>query len=154
MSIQALRKQLPVGEYLLSTAPLAPWLSSELYPKDGGFAQINREVGHLIDYYNVQFYSQNDYTTKESLLYKSGETFPGTSLFQAILNNGFPAHKVAIGKPVKEEDASNGYVPAESLGDWLREATFFGWNGGLAFWQYKKDYENDYFETIRERSGL
>jgi len=100
---------------------LAPWASAELYPIDGGYSGLNKQVGHLIDYYNFQFYSQNDYVTKETLLYKSGETYPGSSLWQIILNNGFEPSKVIVGKPVTEADAANGYVAPSDLGSWLQE---------------------------------
>jgi len=61
----------------------------------------------LIDWYNVQFYSQGTaYTTCETLITESGGDFPGTSLME-IVNSGIPQEKVVLGKPGTAVDAGS-----------------------------------------------
>jgi chitinase len=59
-----LRQMLPT--HTITHAPQAPYFKNEYYPK-GGYYTIDREVGNLIDFYNVQFYNQGDtrYNTYE-----------------------------------------------------------------------------------------
>lgn len=53
----------------------------------------------MIDWYNIQFYSQGTaYTTCDTLVSASGGSFPGTSVLEMI-QGGIPASKVVIGKP-------------------------------------------------------
>ena len=46
----ALRKTLPKGKYILSHAPLAPWLAPSNQFKAGAYVKINKNVGSLIDW--------------------------------------------------------------------------------------------------------
>lgn len=48
-----LRKRLPAPKYVITHAPLAPWFSRDVY-KDGGYSTVHKDVGKLIDFYNVQ----------------------------------------------------------------------------------------------------
>jgi hypothetical protein len=43
---------------------------------------VDRQVGHTIDFYNVQFYNQGntEYNSYEKLFIKSGSHFSGTSV--------------------------------------------------------------------------
>jgi len=44
---------MPVGKYLLTHAPQAPYFSgSKLYP-NGAYLTVDKKVGDLIDFYNV-----------------------------------------------------------------------------------------------------
>ncbi|KAH8109501.1 chitinase [Phellopilus nigrolimitatus] len=51
---------LPQGQYILTHAPLAPWFSTQGF-KSGAYLTVNKNVGDMIDWYNIQFYNQNEY---------------------------------------------------------------------------------------------
>ncbi|KAH8919212.1 glycoside hydrolase family 18 protein [Atractiella rhizophila] len=122
-------------DYIITSAPLAPWFADNGKYPGGGYVRIHEEVGDQIDWYNVQFYNQNDYTTCESLLNTSGSQWPHTSLFE-IVAKGVPADKLLIGKPASTGDASNGYVDPATLATCVQQAKGKGWNAGLMVWQY------------------
>jgi chitinase len=46
---QALRTKLPMGQFIISHAPIAPWLSPRY--KSGAYLAVNEAVGNLIDFY-------------------------------------------------------------------------------------------------------
>lgn len=82
------------SSYALFLTAVAPW-----FGRGQPYAQLNETVGHLIDWYNVQFYSQGlAYTTCETLVNESGGDFPGTSIMEMI-NAGIPQEKLVVGKP-------------------------------------------------------
>lgn len=58
-----LRKRLP--DRLITHAPQAPYFEESTY-KNGAYMTIHREVGDLIDFYNVQFYNQGLKRTYDS----------------------------------------------------------------------------------------
>lgn len=134
-----LREILP--KHIITHAPQAPYFKKQYY-KNGAYVTVNKEVGKLIDFYNVQFYNQGDtkYDTYEALFESSGSFFSGTSVKQ-IIARGIPAKKIVIGKPVTAADASNtGAVESTDLGSWVSKAyTEFGWFGGVMYWQYISD---------------
>lgn len=74
-----LREMMP--SKIITHAPQAPYFKSEYYRK-GGYITIHREVGKMIDFYNVQFYNQGNtqYNTYNELFIKATGTFSGTSL--------------------------------------------------------------------------
>lgn len=121
------------------TSPYLPHLSLSFPKSDGGYAEINKQVGSMIDYYFTQFYNQDSYTTKNGQLYDGGNIFPGSSLFEIINNQGFPAEKMVVGKPAQADDASNGYIAPKTLGNILLEAKNKGWTGGMSLWQNRLD---------------
>ncbi|KAG7439951.1 glycoside hydrolase family 18 protein [Guyanagaster necrorhizus] len=131
-----LRVNLPLGSYIISHAPVAPWFTPTYYP-GGGYLKVHADVGNLIDWYNVQFYNQGDteYTTCSGLLTTSSETWPQTSLFQ-IANSGVPLEKLVIGKPATAGDAGSGYMTTSTLATCLQDAKNQGWNGGAMVWEY------------------
>ncbi len=47
---QTLRKTLPKGQYILTHAPLAPWLAPNHQFAGGAYVKINKSVGSLIDW--------------------------------------------------------------------------------------------------------
>jgi chitinase len=73
-----LRKIIPF--HIISHAPQGPYFTST-YPS-GGYRRVHKEVGHLIDFYNVQFYNQLNATYESyDLLFKnSGNVSPQTSI--------------------------------------------------------------------------
>jgi len=143
-----LRTQLPQGEYILSHAPVAPWFSPTMW-SGGGYLAVDKSVGSLIDWYNVQFYNQGatEYTTCAGLLTASTSAWPETALFQ-IAANGVSLDKLVIGKPATASDASNGYIAPATLASCVSEAAADGWNAGVMVWQYP-DATSSWIETVR-----
>ncbi|KIK54156.1 glycoside hydrolase family 18 protein [Collybiopsis luxurians FD-317 M1] len=132
----ALRAELPQGQYILTHAPLAPWFSKTTY-KSGAYLTVDKQVGSMIDWYNVQFYNQGatEYTDCNGLLNQS-KAFPGTSVFE-IGAAGIPLNKIVIGKPGATSDASNGYIdPLHLRNAWQRLRASNGVNAGVMSWQY------------------
>lgn len=132
---KALRKKLPQGQYILTHAPVAPWFSATY--SSGAYLTVNKNVGSLIDWYNVQFYNQgtSEYTTCSGLLTKSSSTWPKTSVFQ-IAAAGVSLDKVVIGKPATKGDASNGYMNTTLLAQCVDTAYQQGWDAGVMVWEY------------------
>ena len=48
-----------IPHHIITHAPQAPYFRQEHY-KNGAYMTIHREVGHLIDFYNIQYYNQGD----------------------------------------------------------------------------------------------
>ena len=51
-----LRQTLPQGQFILSHAPLGPWFQPGFCP-GGCYLTVDKTVGSLIDWYNIQFYN-------------------------------------------------------------------------------------------------
>lgn len=146
-----LRTQLPQGQYLLTHAPVAPWFSPGKFG-GGAYLTVHKQVGNLIDWYNVQFYNQgsNEYTTCSGLLTKSSNMWPQSALFQ-IAANGVTLNKLVIGKPGKSGDASNGFVNPSTLAGCLQQAHANGWSGGAMSWEFP-DANAAWIQTVRSRA--
>ncbi|OSD06760.1 glycoside hydrolase family 18 protein [Trametes coccinea BRFM310] len=112
---QTLRQKLPKGHYLLTHAPVAPWLSAA-WSSSGGYLTVDEEVGSLIDWYNVQFYNQGPgmYETCDGLLNTAGTQFPGSALNE-IASAGVPLNKLVIGKIANTTDGNNGCIAPQTL---------------------------------------
>ena len=50
---QTLRQTLPQGQFILSHAPLAPWLSPNAQFPAGAYVTINKNVGSMIDFVSL-----------------------------------------------------------------------------------------------------
>ncbi len=142
-----LRELLPTQ--IITHAPQAPYFKSEYYPK-GGYVTVHREVGNLIDFYNVQFYNQGDtrYNSYDELFIKASGFFSGTSV-KEIIARGIPSNKIVVGKPAAQIDVMNtGLVAITDLGAWTSRAfTELGWYAGLMFWQYRSDTDGSVIRT-------
>jgi len=145
---QQLRTKLPQGQYILTHAPVAPWFSPSMW-SGGGYIAVDKSVGSLIDWYNVQFYNQGatEYTTCAGLLTASSSTWPETALFQ-IAANGVSLNKLVIGKPGTTADANNGYIDPSTLATCVSQAAAKGWNAGVMVWQYP-DATSSWIKTVR-----
>ncbi|KAG5641910.1 hypothetical protein DXG03_003977 [Asterophora parasitica] len=121
-----LRVHLPKGQYIISHAPVAPWFSPGRFG-GGAYHKVHQTVGHLIDWYNVQFYNQNEYVTCSGLLTSSSSTWPESSVFQ-IAKNGVPLSKIVIGKPASPSGANNGYMSTSLLNSCVKQAKAKGWS--------------------------
>jgi hypothetical protein len=99
-----LRARLPWA--LISHAPQAPYFGGTgLYPGNG-YLRVEQQVGHLIQFYNVQFYNQQStsYGSVQALFNSSGGWAPGTSVNE-INSRGVPLEKIVVGKPATPADA-------------------------------------------------
>ncbi|TFK85135.1 glycoside hydrolase family 18 protein [Polyporus arcularius HHB13444] len=130
-----LRQTLPQGQFILSHAPLAPWLSPNAQFAAGAYLTIHKNVGSLIDFYNIQFYNQGLYTDCAGLIDAAGAPFAGSALFE-IANNGVDLNKLVIGKPGGVTDATNGFMDPATLGQCVAQAAARGWNGGIMAFQF------------------
>lgn len=131
-----LRSKLPQGQFILTHAPVAPWFSPNKFG-GGAYLTVNKNVGSLIDWYNVQFYNQGttEYTTCAGLLTASSSQWPQSALFQ-IAASGVPLNKLVIGKPGTSGDASNGFMSTSLLASCVAQAKAQGWNAGVMVWEY------------------
>ncbi|KAN0078083.1 carbohydrate-binding module family 5 protein [Tylopilus felleus] len=145
---QQLRTKLPQGQYILTHAPVAPWFSPSMW-SGGGYLAVDKSVGSLIDWYNVQFYNQGptEYTTCDGLLTASSSAWPQSALFQ-IAANGVNQDKLLIGKPATTADANNGYIDPSTLAGCVAQAAAKGWNAGVMTWQFP-DATSQWITTVR-----
>ncbi|KAI8608464.1 glycoside hydrolase superfamily [Chytriomyces sp. MP71] len=139
---QELRRQLPSPRYYISHAPQAPYFcgNTAQYPK-GAYLAVDKAVGNLIDWYNIQFYNQGstDYASCDTLLNTSNGFFTNTALFQ-IAASGVPLSKLVIGKPVTQAGATNtGYVTPSTLASCVSQARQKGWDAGVFGFQQNED---------------
>jgi len=144
---KTLRQLLPREQgYIISHAPQAPYfMGAPKYPK-GGYLTVDKAVGNMIDYYNVQFYNQvsSSYDSYATLFEKSNGWATGTSV-KEIMAKGIPASRILVGKPVTSGDASNtGYVPVNNLAQIFSTAKGSGWASGFMGWQYKSDSDGSW----------
>ncbi|KAF8588811.1 glycoside hydrolase family 18 protein [Ramaria rubella] len=148
---QQLRTQLPQGDFILTHAPVAPWFSPGLFG-GGAYLTVDKNVGDLIDWYNIQFYNQGttEYTTCAGLLTSSSSTWPQSALFQ-IAASGVSLDKLVIGKPGNSGDASNGFIDSSTLAGCLQQAKAKGWNAGAMVWEYP-DAAASWIQTVRSQA--
>lgn len=146
---QTLRAALPAGQYIITHAPVAPWFSP-IYSA-GAYRKVQSSVGDLIDWYNIQFYNQNEYTTCDGLLTTSSSTFPNTAVFQIASSAGVPLNKIVIGKPANTADANNGFIDTNTLAGCVATAKGKGWNAGVMVWQFP-DADAAWIASVRSQS--
>ncbi|PFH50186.1 glycoside hydrolase family 18 protein [Amanita thiersii Skay4041] len=146
-----LRNNLPAGQYIITHAPVAPWFCPNKW-SGGGYLYVDKQVGSMIDWYNIQFYNQGDseYTDCEGLLFKSSSTWPESSVFE-INANGVDLSKIVIGKPATKQDATTGYMDPSTLAGCVKQAKAKNWDAGVMSWQYPRA-DNDWFKTVRSQS--
>lgn len=148
---QTIREKLPVGKYLLTHAPQAPYFMNNptRYP-NGAYLTVNKEVGDLIDWYNIQFYNQGSstYDTYETLCVKSNGWAKGTAVQQ--IAGSVDLNKLVVGKPVTQKDADNtGYVPVDQLAKIIGELLSSSeWRAGMMGWQYVSDTDLKWAATF------
>ncbi|KAF5350237.1 hypothetical protein D9758_007838 [Tetrapyrgos nigripes] len=144
----AIRAQLPQGQFIVTHAPVAPWFSTAKFPR--GYTEVHKNVGNLIDWYNLQFYNQGttEYTTCDGLLTTSSATWPNSALFQIASNSGVPLDKLVIGKPATSGDANNGFIDPSTLATCANQAKSQGWNGGVMVWEYP-DATASWIQSVR-----
>jgi len=146
-----LRSQLPQGQYIITHAPVAPWFEPNVW-SGGGYLAIDKAVGSLIDWYNVQFYNQGstEYTTCAGLLTTSGGAWPQSSVFE-IAASGVSLNKLVIGKPAQSSDATNGYIDPSTLAGCVSQAKAKGWSAGVMTWEYPQATAS-WIQTVRSQA--
>jgi hypothetical protein len=130
---KTLRDNLP--NHIITHAPVAPWFSKANYPA-GAYAKVFESVGDSIDWFNVQFYNQDEYTTCADMLTKSSSQFPKSSVFEIHEAIGVPLNKLVIGKPSDASQADNGYMEPALLASCVQQAKGQGWNAGIMAWEF------------------
>ncbi|KAJ7445496.1 glycoside hydrolase family 18 protein [Mycena galericulata] len=132
------------GSYLISHTPIAGWFNATGPGlPGGGYRTVDKAVGSMINWYNVQFYNTpNLYTTCDHLLEASNGTWADshlasqTSVFEIHEYAQIPLDKIVIGKPVTPNDAGGGYMNGTYLGTCIQQAKQNDWNAGIMLWQY------------------
>ncbi|PIL26024.1 hypothetical protein GSI_11778 [Ganoderma sinense ZZ0214-1] len=131
---QALRQQLPKGQFILTHAPVGPWFQPGFCP-GGCYLTVDKTVGSLIDWYNIQFYNQSPspgYEDCNTLLFSAG----GSSVFE-IQRSGVPLNKLVIGKPgIPADETNGGYMTPATLNSCVQQAVQRGWNAGIMSFQF------------------
>ncbi|EGR33385.1 hypothetical protein IMG5_054750 [Ichthyophthirius multifiliis] len=140
---KALSSKVQNKNIIFTHAPQAPYFSRQVY-NDQGYYKIEKEIGHLISWYNVQFYNQleNKYDTYETLFLESGEFFVQSSYKEIIELAEIPIQKLILGKPAVPNDASNtGYITPDQLGQICNKAKGeLGYElPGFMIWQFLSD---------------
>eukprot|EP01123_Difflugia_compressa_P013556 TRINITY_DN6353_c0_g1_i1.p1 TRINITY_DN6353_c0_g1~~TRINITY_DN6353_c0_g1_i1.p1 ORF type:complete len:333 (-),score=55.65 TRINITY_DN6353_c0_g1_i1:16-987(-) len=147
---QTLRSILPKEKgYIISHAPQAPYfMGTSKYP-NGGYLTVDKQVGDLIDYYNIQFYNQgtSDYTTYNTL-FEQSDGWSSNTAVQQLIASGIPASRIVVGKPVTTGDATNtGYVEVNQLKQMFQSASTF-WRTGYMGWQYRSDSDGEWSNIL------
>jgi chitinase len=153
---KALRSHLPSGQYLLSHAPVAPWLtdSKDAYP-GGSYLDVTLRAGDAIDFLNMQFYNQDNLYSSCNHIVKASPSgsYPHTSISE-IHKNGVPLEKLVIGKPALASDADGsgdqGFMSGSSLQQCVNQAKEeLGWNAGMMLWEYHHSTISSLLSTVR-----
>ena len=145
---KTLRANLP-ADAIITHAPQAPYFSKGLYPKNA-YLTIEKTIGDMIDFYNVQFYNQGVgiYDNPQSLFNVSGGWCPGSSINEMI-TAGIPSSKIILGKPATTADGSNGWMSAADLNKAITDNyAYNGWNGGVMFWQFTSDIDGTFASKV------
>merc|ERR1711964_825411 len=120
---------------LISHAPQAPYFGNWAGPTRG-YVAVDAAVGHMIDFYNIQYYNQGGYTTYEEVFVSTAGWKSQTAVAE-IAANGVPLQKLVLGKPLLPQHASNGWVEVSTLSTWLTRAfDELGWEAGVMIWQW------------------
>lgn len=144
---QALRNALGQNA-VITHAPQAPYFSPSY--ANAPYLEIDRQVGSMIDFYNIQFYNQgtnNPYETYNELFVTSH--YPQSSVGE-IHAAGVPLSRIVVGKPMNKTDASNtGWVSASDLASYIQQAkTNNLLPAGVMTWQFHSDNNSKNWSEI------
>ncbi|KAI0651126.1 chitinase [Trametes meyenii] len=145
---QTLRQKLPQGQFILSHAPLAPWFLPNANPlcPGGGYLTVDKNVGSLIDFYNIQFYNQSP-----SPGYDNCDTLisTGDSSVLGMMKQGLDQSKLVIGKPGTQVDVTNGgFIDPATLNTCVQQAVAGGWKAGIMAFQFPHA-DNTWLSTVK-----
>lgn len=134
----------PLKTYYISHAPQGPYLGA--WACGGvttgckfGYVEAYLRAEGSIDWLNIQYYNQGQgvYDSYEQQFVKNTASIGLQTAVAEIQANGVPLGAIVVGKPLAPHDASNGFVNAGTLSDWVRRArSELGWDGGTMFWMY------------------
>lgn len=132
-------RQVLGSDGLISHAPQAPYLG-EWAGASLGYTGLIAQQNLDIDFMNIQFYNQGAglYTTYDNLMVETSGWVAETAVNE-IINNGVPAEKVVIGKPIGSSGfANNGYVAPSQLNQFACEykVEYLQTIGGFMTWMY------------------
>lgn len=145
---KVLKANLP-ADAIITHAPQAPYFAGTTFYPKGGYLAVEKAVGNLIKFYNVQFYNQGSttYDTAQGLFNSSGGWCPGSSVNE-IITAGVPGSKIVIGKPASTIDANNGWMSAADLNAAIaKNYAYNGWKTGLMFWQFTSDITGSFMNA-------
>ena len=132
---QELREKLPDHTIV---ATVKPSFCNKDHYSGGAYEKINQQVGHLIDFYNVEYYTEEDteFNTYNQIFIESIGSRGGTAVEQLVSNHGFQRNKIIVGKTASSTGLYNiGCVPPADLGSWTEKHYLDkGWYGGVSFW--------------------
>ncbi|KAJ7676869.1 glycoside hydrolase [Mycena polygramma] len=140
------------SNYLITHAPVAAWFAPNV--PGGGYRAVDKAVGNMIDWYNIQFYnSAGQDSTCDNLLNTANTSTPGqptqTSLFEINADAGVPLAKIVLGKPQSWADSQIGVMNSTYLATCVQQASQKGWNGGIMVWQYS-DTVSAFIQSARK----
>jgi chitinase len=139
---------------VITHAPQAPYFSPDF--GNAPYLEIDKQVGSMIDFYNIQFYNQGNssYDTYNDLFVTSNGWSSKSSVGE-IHAAGVPLSRIVVGKPMNKTDASNtGWVSASHLASFISQAKQAQPSllpAGVMTWQFHSDNDNDskaWSETI------
>ena len=133
--MEKLRAELPDKTIAHTAAPR--FFSSSTYD---GYAKVNSEVGHLIDFYNVQYFAKGK-TYAELFTDSNGYSI------QDLVSKGFDLNKLVIGKNIISTNPA-GTVISSDLGSWTAQAyENLGWYAGVSYYQYSDDSDGSHISS-------
>lgn len=146
---KSLRELLPAEEgYIISHAPQALYFSTAGQYPHGAYRTVHKEVGDLIDFYNVQFYNENVgvYEDCAGLMTADGTGVAG------VLNGagGVPRAKLVLGKLANCTLGNNGFMEPSALGECIRSAPAERKPAGLMAWAWTTDTKEEMDAWLRE----
>lgn len=121
-------------------------LRPSIYPNEG-YIKINREVGQMIDFYNVKFFgnANSTYSTYDDLFMRATGSYASTSV-REISQQGFSLNKIIVGKTTVP--GASGAVADLVLKDWANRARQqFGWNAGFWLGEFTNDLNGSSIAT-------
>ncbi len=141
---------------VITHAPQAPYFSPNYGSPQHGYSAylgIDKQVGDLIDFYNIQFYNQGNDNPYESYPDLFGTASASQSSVGEIHAAGVPLSRIVVGKPLNKTDATNtGWVSAGNLALLLQDAKQAQPSllpAGVMTWQFHCDNESKVWsETI------
>ncbi len=140
-----LRVRLPSPRYLISHAPQPPYL--ETNSSLGGYVEVVKQVGDLIDRLNIQFYNNLPWSANCGLIVSSYQNFAQLE--------GLSAEKLLVGLPVTQSDAGTGYIPVEKIvSDIIKPLQNQGDFGGMMNWQFASNQEGEWANIVGKALGL
>ena len=143
-------------ELEISHAPQATY-----FKERNGYSELERRTQGIIAYYNIQYYNQGtwgyqEYEEYETMFEKeyndNGQILHNATAIPSIIDQGIPAEKLIVGKPITINDVYNtGYVPVDKLQAILERAndnSNFSY-GGVMGWKIDSDINGEWGKAMR-----